>query len=73
MSMTKLPLEVPISIFAAGCIICVLAGLGAFSTAVDMAMTEAMIKIGFSIGLTGAGLSLIIFLINKMNSRRAGN
>jgi len=72
MTMTKLPLAVPIAIFAAGCIICVFAGLGAFSTAVDTAITQAMFKIGSVIGLAGGVLTLVIFYLYKLKDHQSG-
>ena len=60
--MNKLHLEIPLSIFAAGCIICLLAGLTLFSPST----AQSMYITGLSIGLIGIVIGLIVFSRYKM-------
>ena len=60
--MNDLHLEIPLSIFAAGCIICLLSALGLFSPPT----AQAMYIIGSSIGLAGIVTGLIVFSRYKM-------
>ncbi len=57
--MRDLYLETPLSIFAAGCIICLLSTLGLFSPPT----TQALYEIGAEIGLLGilAGIIVIVW------------
>lgn len=59
--MSKIPLEVPIAIIAAGCVICLLFALGAFSAVID----GAMLIIGFSLCIIGLVLLLAVAYIFK--------
>ena len=60
--MNELNLDISLSIFAAGCIICLLAALDIFSPSTD----QAMYITGSSIGLIGIVSGLFIFSRYKM-------
>ena len=64
--MNELNLEIPLSIFAAGCIICLLAALGIFSPST----AQAMYITGSSIGFLGIVVGLIVFSRYKMVGSR---
>jgi len=59
-------LEIPLSIFAAGCIIFLLAALGLFSPLT----TQSMYMIGLSIELIGIVAGLIVFIRYKMKEMK---
>ena len=59
--MRDLHLEIPTSIFAAGCIICLLSALGLFSTPT----TQALYEIGAEIGLLGIIVGIIVFVWDR--------
>ncbi len=54
--MKDLHLDIPLSIFAAGCIICLLSTLGLFSPPT----TQAVYEIGVKIGLLGINVGIIV-------------
>ena len=60
--MDNLNLDIPLSIFAAGCITSLLAAFGIFSPPI----TQAMYIIGTSIGSIGIVAGLIVFCMYKM-------
>jgi hypothetical protein len=59
MHLRDLHLDIPLAIFAAGCIICLLSVLGIFS----QPTTQALFEIGAEIGLLGilAGIIVIVW------------
>ncbi len=59
--MRDLHLDIPLSIFAAGCIICLLSVLGLFSPTT----TQALYEIGVKIGLLGILSGIIVFVWYK--------
>ncbi len=67
--MSKMQLEIPLSIFAAGCIIFLLSALGSFSLFLENATIQALYKVGSLIGLIGVVAGLIVYSRYKMSQR----
>ena len=63
--MNDLHLEIPLSIFTAGCFICLLIALGLFSPST----AQSIYLTGSSNGLIGIGVGLIVFSKFKMAGR----
>ncbi len=68
--MEKLSLEIPMCIFAAGCIICVLSALGSAWHIINDATVHTLYISGISIGIVGILVTGIIFARNKMIKTR---
>ncbi len=59
--MDKIPLDIPLSIFAAGCIICLLSSLGSAWHIITSETEHVMYVFGSSIGLVGVIMGIIVF------------
>lgn len=63
--MSKWSLEVPLSLVAAGCIICILSAIGSLSMVIDSETAWTMFIVGSILALIGTVISLAVIYIKK--------